>query len=70
MQAEYPIKVQVIRSKNQKPRFYVPIPGGLAAALNLEAGEAVQWNLLDREELHLTRVAPPPPSAQRRVKTE
>jgi hypothetical protein len=31
------MKVQVIRSKKQPPRFYVNIPLPLAAALDLEA---------------------------------
>ena len=43
MQAQYSIKVQAIRSKNQAPRFYVNIPLPLAAALDLSAGEQVQW---------------------------
>ncbi len=55
MQAEYEIKVQVIRSKKQAPRFYVNFPLPLAAALDLEAGEPVQWRLLNRSELHLLR---------------
>jgi len=55
MQAEYSIKVQVIRSKNQAPRFYVNIPLPLAAALDLSAGEQVQWQLLGRADLRLRR---------------
>lgn len=55
MQAEYSIKVQVIRSKNQAPRFYVNIPLPLAAALDLSAGEQVQWQLLGRSDLRLRR---------------
>lgn len=62
MQAEYLMRVQAIRSKGQAPRFYVNIPLPLAAALNLEAGEQVQWQLLDRDDLRLQRIAPPPPS--------
>jgi hypothetical protein len=57
MQAEYVMKVQVIRSKRQPPRFYVNIPLPLAAALDLEAGEAVQWQLLERTDLRLRRLA-------------
>lgn len=68
MQAEYPVKVQVIRSKNQKPRYYVPIPGGLAGALGLEGGEEVQWELLGRDELHLVRLNPPLPTAKKRAR--
>ena len=59
MQAEYPIKVQVIRARKQAPRFYVNIPLPLAAALDLEPGEKVQWQLLARSELRLLRSSPP-----------
>jgi len=62
MQAEYVMKVQVIRSKKQPPRFYVNIPLPLAAALDLAAGEQVQWQLLGRSDLRLQRLAAPPAS--------
>jgi hypothetical protein len=62
MQANYWIKVQVIRSRKQAPRFYVNFPLPLAAALDLEPGEAVQWQLLGRGELRLLRMAPVPPT--------
>ena len=55
MQAQYSIKVQVIRSKKQAPRFYVNIPLPLAAALDLSAGEQVRWQLLGRSDLRLRR---------------
>lgn len=64
MQAEYVMKVQVIRSQKQPPRFYVNIPLPLAAALDLEAGEQVQWQLLDRLDLRLKRIAAAPPLAK------
>ena len=35
MQAQYEVKVQVIRAKKQAARFYVNIPLPLAAALDL-----------------------------------
>lgn len=56
MQAIYPMKVQAIRSRKQSPRFYVNIPLPLAAALELEAGKAVRWQLISRRELRLLRV--------------
>jgi hypothetical protein len=59
MQAEYVMKVQVIRSKQQQPRFYVNIPLPLAAALDLAAGEQVQWQLLGRADLRLMRLEAP-----------
>ena len=55
MQAKYPLKIQAIRSKNQQARLYVYFPLPLAAAIGLKAGEEVQWELLDRGELHLVR---------------
>ena len=62
MQAEYRMRVQVIRSKGQASRLYVNIPLPLAAALDLEAGEEVQWQLLERSDLRLKRLEPTPPS--------
>ena len=56
------MKVQVIRSQKQPPRFYVNIPLPLAAASDLEAGERVQWQLLDRADLRLTGIAATPPT--------
>jgi hypothetical protein len=61
MQAEYVMKVQVIRSKHRPPRFFVNVPLPLAAALDLMAGEKVQWQLLDRSDLRLKRLAAPAP---------
>ena len=57
--AEYAIKVQAIRARKQAPRFYVNIPLPLAAALDLEAGEEVQWQLLAKSELRLLRLSSP-----------
>ena len=68
MQAEYTIKVQVIRSRTQSPRFYVNFPLPLAAAIGLKAGELMHWELLDRGELHLVRQEVPPPVAKKRVR--
>ena len=68
MQAEYLMRVQVIRSKGQAPRFYVNIPLPLAAALDLEAGEEVQWQLLDRADLRLKRQNPAPTSRRKSKK--
>jgi len=64
MQAKYPMKVQVIRSKGVAPRFYINIPLPLAAAIDLAAGEEMQWQLLDRSDLRLRRVADPAPPSK------
>ena len=68
MPAKYSLKVQAIRSKGQQPRLYVYFPLPLAAAIDLEAGETVQWELLDRGELHLLREQVPAPRAKARAR--
>jgi len=68
MQAQYPLKVQAIRSKGQQARLYVYFPLPLAAAIGMEAGEEVQWELLDRGELHLVRSNVPATQARKRSK--
>jgi hypothetical protein len=68
MQTKYELKVQAIRSKGQQPRLYVYFPLPLAAAIGLEGGETVQWELLDRNELHLVRVNTPEPLAKQKLK--
>ena len=67
MQAKYPLKIQAIRSKNQQARLYVYFPLPLAAAIGLQAGEEVQWELLDRGELHLVREQVPAMLAAQRA---
>jgi hypothetical protein len=69
MKTTYPLKVQAIRSGKQQPRLYVYFPIPLAAAIGLEAGEQVQWEILDRGELHLVRVSPPEATAKAKSKT-
>ena len=68
MQTTYPLRVQAIRSRGQNPRLYVSFPLALAAAIGLEPGEQVQWELLDRGELHLRRVQTPPTLAKARAR--
>jgi hypothetical protein len=63
----YPLKIQAIRSKGQQPRLYISFPLALATAIGLEPGEEVQWELLDRSELHLVRPAVEPPTTSRRA---
>ena len=68
MQSIYPLRVQAIRSRGQNPRLYVSFPLALAAAIGLEPGDQVQWELLDRGELHLIRLSPPPATAKAKSK--
>ena len=70
MPMTYPLRVQAIRSRSQQPRLYVSFPLALAAAIGLNPGDEVQWELLDRGELHLVRLETPAPSAKRRVRKD
>lgn len=62
MQAEYEMKMQVIRSQGRACRLFVNIPMPLAAALDIQAGERVRWQLLGRSELRLVRLEAPTPA--------
>jgi hypothetical protein len=68
MKISYPLRVQAIRSRGQNPRLYVSFPLALAAAIGLEPGEAVQWEVLDRGELHLLRPNPTAPTTKARAR--
>jgi hypothetical protein len=63
-QVKYSLKVQAIRPKGQTPKLYVYFPIPLAAAIGLQPGEEVEWELLNRGELHLVRRHAPPPRAR------
>jgi hypothetical protein len=67
MPTSYPLRVQAIRSRGQNPRLYVGFPLALAVAIGLEPSEEVQWELLDRGELHLLRPNRAAPSTQARA---
>jgi len=64
---KYSLKVQAIRPKGQKPKLYVYFPIPLAAAIGLQPGEEVEWELLDRRELHLVRTNVPSARARKRA---
>jgi len=66
--ASYPLRIQAIRTKGQNVRFFVYLPMPLASALGVEGGEAVSWELLAKDELHLIRLNPASPKTKRRVR--
>jgi hypothetical protein len=66
MQAQFEMKIQVIRSKGRATRLFVNVPLPLAAALDLQAGEKVSWQLLTRSDLRLIRLNPPPAKKTRK----
>ena len=58
-----------VRSKGQKERLYMNIPVPLAAVISTHKSEKVEWELLDRAELHLMRSNPPRPHTARRARS-
>ncbi len=68
LKTQYPLKVQAIRPKASRPKLYVYVPIPLAAAIGLNPGDAVQWELLDRNELHLIRLNPAPSLTAKRTR--
>ena len=69
-QVKYFLKVQAIRPKGQTPKLYVYFPIPLAAAIGLEPAEEVEWELLNRGELHLVRKKVPPTKTRERSRKD
>jgi len=70
MPTSFPLRVQAIRSRGQNPRLYINFPLALAAAIGLEPGEEVHWELLERGELHLQRPNAPDPAGKSSPKSK
>lgn len=51
----YPTKVQAIRRKKAVSQCYVNLPLPLAAAIDIEPGEIVEWKIESRYKLYLIR---------------
>ena len=68
MESIYPLRVQAIRSRGQNQRLYISFPMALAAAIGLEAGEEVEWEILERGELHLIRPNAAGPAAKAKAR--
>ena len=66
--ASYPQRIMAVKTKSESVRYFVHIPTPLAAALGVEGGEEVSWELLDRDELHLVRHQAKPAKAKRTAK--
>ena len=60
-QVPFEMKLQVIRSKGRATRLFVNLPLALAAALDMEPGERLRWQFLNRSELRLIRLGGPEP---------
>ena len=56
----YPTKIQAIRRKKAVSQCYVHEPLPLAAAIDIEPGEIVEWKVDSRYKLWLVRQRPKP----------
>jgi hypothetical protein len=52
----YLSKLQVIQRGGQNRQFYLICPAPLAAALEMEKGEALEWVIKDRNTFEIRRV--------------
>jgi len=50
-------KLQVIQRGGQNRQYYMICPAPLAAALDMEKGEELEWVLKDRKTLEIRRVS-------------
>ena len=65
----YPTKVQAIRRKKTAAQCYVNLPMPLAAAIDIEPGEIVEWKIDNRYKLWLIRKRPKASRAKTRSKS-
>lgn len=55
----YPTKVQLIERKDSQ-QFYINFPAPIAQAMEFAKGERVEWTLVDKQHLILSRTDVPP----------
>ncbi len=60
----YLTKLQVIQRGTRNRQYYLICPAPLAAALELEKGEALEWSIKDRHTFEIRRVKPATPSGR------
>lgn len=63
-------KIQCIRRKSSQ-QWYVNFPAQVAEIMDFQAGEQLEWQLVDRTQLVLNRTDPPPvPEIKKKQKLE
>jgi hypothetical protein len=65
-QVLFEMKLQVIRSNGRATRLFVNVPLALAAALDMQPGERLRWQLLNRSDLRLIRLDAAAPQKPRK----
>ena len=59
MRMAYLSKLQVIQRGGQNRQYYLICPAPLAAALEMEKGEELEWVIKDRNTFEIRRVQAP-----------
>ena len=62
----YQSKLQVIRRGGRNRQYYMICPAPLAAALEMQKGESLEWVVKDRQTLEIRRLKPAPRSGRAR----
>ena len=57
MRMAYQTKLQVIQRGGQNRQYYLICPAPLAAALEMEKGEELEWVIKDRNTFEIRRVS-------------
>lgn len=55
----YPTKVQLIERKDSQ-QFYINFPAPIAQAMDFTKGELVEWTIVDKQHLVVSRTVVPP----------
>lgn len=55
----YPTKVQLIERKDSQ-QFYINFPAPIAQAMEFSKGELVEWTVVDKQHILLSRTVVPP----------
>ncbi|MGH8017441.1 MAG: hypothetical protein ACREIA_04005 [Opitutaceae bacterium] len=55
----YPTKVQLIARKGSQ-QFYINFPAPIAQAMDFTKGELVEWTIVDKQHLIVSRTVVPP----------
>lgn len=67
----YPTKVQQIIRKKGTDQWYINFPTPIAEAMDFQKGEVVEWSIVDRGHLILSRHhAPPAPAGSKKKRMD
>jgi len=69
MQVIFEMKLQAIRSQGRAARLFVNIPLALASALDMQPGERLRWQLLNRSDLRLIRLEASAPKKRQKKRS-